>query len=174
MPEALAIHDGGTQGRTEWAGAAHEARVAVFIDVPSLWGNARMDGVHFHPGALLDALARLGSVVSARAYTPAAAGGVLRPGVLDLVLVALRGDSHFVVTASADGGVDGALAADLLAAATGDLADVFVLVTADPDFVPTLRALRQLGKHVVVVSFAGMGGDLADLADEVVLLNPSC
>jgi len=68
-------------------------------------------------------------------------------------------------------GVDMRVGVDMLAAASKSLYDVAVLVSGDGDLVEAVKAVKDLGKHVELATFAkGRSDELAAAADVIVPL----
>ncbi len=53
-------------------------------------------------------------------------------------------------------------------AANSGVVDVIALATADADFVPLVKAIREAGPLVIVAAFANLAATLADAADRVI------
>jgi len=68
-------------------------------------------------------------------------------------------------------GVDMRVGVDMLAGASKGLYDVAILVTGDADLVEAVKAVKDLGKHVELASFANTRAEaLAAVADVVITL----
>ena len=69
-------------------------------------------------------------------------------------------------------GVDMRIGVDMVSLASKNLYDVAVLVSGDGDLTEAVQAVKDLGKHVELATFAtGRSDELAAAADVVIALN---
>ena len=69
-------------------------------------------------------------------------------------------------------GVDVQLAVDALQAANRGVVGAIALVSGDADFIPLVKAVRDVGPHVIVIAFKeSLSPDLRTAADRVVVLD---
>jgi len=159
--------DGSTTAR------AHEqSRVALFVDVPNLWCAAHDQQIENSPTDMMDVARSYGTPVVARAYSTIQAGKMVSSGFGQFQAAGFECVPRIVP--EGDNGkkdIDSLLAVEAVSTAYEDMADVFIIASADNDFVPVVRKIRLLGKRVVVLMQQGQHSiQLSSIADETRLL----
>ena len=150
-----------------------DGRVAFFVDLTPLVSAASEAGGRLNYARLLELAAGRGVIHKATAYLPHDPHRPVAPGDL----AAIR-EAGFRVVAKpvrqlSDGSIRGYLgvqmAVDMLACA--DRCDLLLLISGDPDLVPSIQAAQALGARVEVVVCPGVGAEeLAEAADSAVTL----
>nr|WP_254450680.1 NYN domain-containing protein [Aeromicrobium stalagmiti] len=142
--------------------AVTNRNVAVFIDAENLFkGYGKLDIPDLSMADILDQLERAaareagaGSIALARAYADWSALG-LEDYRRDVERAGVQTMQVFSVSKAEKNAADIVLVVDCLrAAADLDQLEVFIIVSADGDFVPLVRRLHELDKYVIGATLA--------------------
>lgn len=116
-----------------------DAKIAVLID----YENTGLDPLK----QLFDQLSNVGRVLVRRAYADWSA--VTRPHKDDLLALAIEPIQLFRTTTSGKNASDLRLTIDAMDLLNAGIADTFVIVSSDSDFVPLVNRLHAAGKTVI-------------------------
>jgi uncharacterized protein (TIGR00288 family) len=160
--------------------AARTGDVAVFIDFENIYISVR-NRYDTNPNfeSVMDLCQRYGRVIIARAYAdwyryPRVTNALYANGIEPMYVPTYHYDrDEGRVGRAIKNSVDMHLCIDMMKALYAFTnIETFVLVTGDRDFIPLINAVRQLGKHTVVIGVAqATASHLAQAADEFMYYN---